>query len=165
MLGWIGLVDGLAEQSEKEFREAARVFQANEELSRLSEAHRALAEALLVTGRLEEADRFATLARSEVSAQDLTSQSSTMTTLGLVRAAQGSDEEAEALLREALGFLDGTDYRLLQAEARVGLARFLRARDRVDEAAEVERRLPDPVPGWLSTADAHVADTAWVEAL
>src|SRR5262249_13211304 len=50
MLGWIGLVDGLAEQAEKEFREAARVFQANEELARLSEAHRALAEALLVSG-------------------------------------------------------------------------------------------------------------------
>ncbi|HST19420.1 MAG TPA: AAA family ATPase [Gaiellaceae bacterium] len=165
MLGWIGLVDGLAEQSEKEFREAARVFQANEELSRLGEAHRALAEALLVTGRIEEADRFATLARSELSPQDLTSQSSTMTTLGLVRAAQGCDEEAEALLRDAVGLLDGTDYRLLEAEARVGLARFLRARNRLEEAAEVELRLPDPVPGWLGTADAHVADTAWVQAL
>ena len=165
MLGWIGLVDGLAEQAEKEFREAARVFQANEELSRLSEAHRALAEALLVTGRIEEADRFATLARSELSPHDLTSQSSTMTTLGLVRAAQASDPEAEGLLRDSLGLLDGSDYRLLEAEARVGLARFLRARGRVEEAAEVEVRLPDPVPGWLGTADAHVAGAVWAGAL
>jgi len=165
MLGWIGLVDGLAEHAEKEFREAARVFQGNEEHSRLSEAHRALAEALLVTGRIEEADRFATLARSEVTRHDLTSQSSTMTTLGLVRAAQGCDDEAETLLRDALVLLDGSDYRLLEAEARVGLARFLRARGRLDEAAEVEVGLPDRVPGWLGTADAHVTATVWAGAL
>ena len=115
--------------------------------------------------RIEEADRFATLARSELSPHDLTSRSSTMTTLGLVRAAQGCDEEAEGLLRDAVGLLDGTDYRLLEAEARAGLARFLRARGRVDEAAEVELRLPDPVPGWLGTADAHVAAAVWAGTL
>ena len=156
ILGWIGLVDGLAEQSERVFRDAARVFQSNEEHSRLSEAHRALAEALLTTGRIEDADRFATQARSEVSPHDLTSQSSTLTTLGLVRAAQGCDQEAESLLRESLALLDGKDYGLLEAQARVALVRFLRGRGRLDEAAELESRLPDPIPGWLGTADAHV---------
>ena len=156
ILGWIGLVDGLAEQAEREFRDAARVFQSNEEHSRLSEAHRALAEALLTTGRIEDADRFATQARSEVSPHDLTSQSSTLTTLGLVRAAQGCDEEAESLLRESLAQLDGKDYGLLEAQARVALIRFLRSRGGLDEAAELELALPEPIPGWLGTADAHV---------
>ena len=88
-----------------------------------------------------------------------------MTTLGLVRAAQGCDDEGEALLRDALGLLDGSDYRLLEAEARVGLARFLRARGRVEEAAEIELALPEPVPGWLGTADAHVTAAVWSGAL
>jgi tetratricopeptide (TPR) repeat protein len=156
ILGWMALVDGLAEQAEHEFRDAARVFAGNEDHGRLAEAHRALAEALLALGRIEEADRFASQARSEVSDHDLTSLTSTISTLGLVRAAQGSDEEAEGLLRESLGMLDGSDYRLLEAEARVAFIRFLRARGRLDEAAAVEARLPERVPGWLGTADAHV---------
>jgi hypothetical protein len=52
--------------------------------------------------------------------------------------------------------LEGTDYRLLEAEARVALIRFLRTRGRVDEAAAIEALLPERVPGWLGTADAHV---------
>jgi class 3 adenylate cyclase/tetratricopeptide (TPR) repeat protein len=155
LLGWIALGDGLAEQAEKEFREAARVFTSNQDHGRLGEAHRALAEALLALGRVDDAERFATLARKEVSPHDLTSQSSTTTTLGLVRAAQGRDAEAEVLLRQAAAMYEGTDYRLLQAEADAALARFLRARGRIDEAAEVEARLPDPLPGWLGTADAR----------
>jgi class 3 adenylate cyclase/tetratricopeptide (TPR) repeat protein len=156
ILGWMALVDGLAEQAEHEFRDAARVFAGNEDHGRLAEAHRALAEALLALGRIEEADRFASQARSEVSDHDLTSLTSTISTLGLVRAAQGYDEEAEGLLRESLGMLDGSDYRLLEAEARVAFIRFLRARGRLDEAVAVEARLPERVPGWLGTADAHV---------
>ena len=156
ILGWMALVDGLAEQAESEFRDAARVFAANEDHGRLAEAHRALAEALVATGRIEEADRFATQARSEVSDHDLTSLRSTISTLGIVRAAQGQDEEAERLLREALAMLAGTDYRLMEAEARVELARFLASRGRAEEAAAVESRLPARVPGWLGTGDAHV---------
>ena len=155
MLGWMALGDGLAEQAEREFRDAARVFTANEDHGRLAEAHRALAEALLALGRVDDAERFALLARTEVSPHDLTSQSSTTTTLGLVRAAQGRDDEAEVLLREAVAMFEGTDYRLLQAEADVALVRFLRARGRADEAAELEARIPEPIPGWLGTADAR----------
>jgi tetratricopeptide (TPR) repeat protein len=156
VLGWIALGDGLAEQAEKEFRDAARVFTSNQDHGRLGEAHRGLAEAQLALGRIEDAERFATLARTEVSPHDLTSQSSTTTTLGLVRAAQGRDAEAEMLLRKAVAMYEGTDYRLLQAEADTALARFLRSRGRADEACEIEGRLPDPVPGWLGTADARV---------
>ncbi|HEX6762964.1 MAG TPA: AAA family ATPase [Gaiellaceae bacterium] len=156
ILGWMALVDGLAVQAESEFRDAARVFAANEDHGRLAEAHRALAEALVALGRTDEADRFATAARSEVSEHDLTSHRSTISTLGVVRAAQGRDAEAEALLREGLALLEGTDYLLLEAEARVALARFLRARGRLDDAAAIESQLPERIPGWLSIADAHV---------
>ena len=155
LLGWIALVEGRTEEAEHEFRESSRVFTTLEDHGRLVEAQRALAEALLAEGRVEEADRFASNARSLVGPHDLTSQASTTTTLGLVRAAEGTDTEAEALLRAGLALYDGTGHRLLEAQAIVSLAEFLRSRARTDEAAELEARLPDPVPGWLGTADAR----------
>ena len=131
-----------------------RVFAANEDHGHLCEAQRALAEALLESGQVEEAERHALAARALVSPHDLTSLSSTTTTLGLVRAAQGRDSEAEALLRESFSLLVDTDYRLLEVAARVSLVRFLRAGGRDAEAAELEAGLPDPVPGWLGSEDA-----------
>jgi tetratricopeptide (TPR) repeat protein len=159
LLGWIALVEGRIEEAEHEFRESSRVFTTLEDHGRLCEAQRALAEALLAEGRIEEADRFASNARSLVGPHDLTSQASTTTTLGLVRAAQGADGEAEQLLRAGLALYEGTEHRLLEAQALVSLAQFLRSRGRADEAAELEARLPDPVPGWLGTADARTAAT------
>ena len=97
---------------------------------------------LLELGQVEHAERHALAAHSLVSASDLTSRSSTTTTLGLVRAAQGRDAEAERLLRESLAMLIDTDFRLLEVAALVALADFLRAHDRDAEAAELEARLP-----------------------
>ena len=111
---------------------------------------------LLDAGKLEEAERHALAAHSLVSPSDLTSRSATMSTLGLVRAAQGRDEEAEELLRDGLSLLEGTDYRLLEVGALVALARFLGSRGRDDEAAELEARIPEPVPAWLGSEDARV---------
>jgi len=156
ILGWISLVEGDAASAERAFRHAVRVYVANEDHSHLCEAQRALAEVLLETGKLEEAERHALAGHSLVSPSDLTSRSATMTTLGLVRAAQGRDEEAELLLRDAVALLESTDYRLLEVAALVALTRFLRARGRDEEAAELDARIPEPVPGWLGSEDARV---------
>ncbi len=61
--------------------------------------------------------------------------------LGLVRAAQGRDDEAELLLRDAIDSLAATDYRNSEPEPLAAYARFLRDRGRDDEAAVVEERL------------------------
>jgi tetratricopeptide (TPR) repeat protein len=151
--GWVAFVDGDLERAEREFRGAVRTFTANQDHGHLCEAQRALAEALLESGRIDEAERYALAARMLVSGHDLTSRSSTTRTLGLVRAAQGRDADAEALLREALALLEGTDFRLLEVEALVPLARFLRSRDRCDEAEKLEARLPARIPGWLGATD------------
>ena len=105
-------------------------------------------------------ERHALAAHSLVSLSDLTSRSATMSTLGLVRAAQGRDEEAEELLRDGLSLLEGTDYRLLEIASVVAMARFLRGRGRDDEAAELEARIPEPVPAWLGSEDARVTATS-----
>jgi ATP/maltotriose-dependent transcriptional regulator MalT len=60
-----------------------------------------LAEALLQQGRVDDAERYALEALDTVGDQDATSLPMTRMTLGMVRAAQGRDDEAESLLREA----------------------------------------------------------------
>ncbi len=61
--------------------------------------------------------------------------------LGIVRAAQGRDEEAEALLRDAVEVVEGKDLRLIRRELLSALGRFLRERERVEEAEEIEAEL------------------------
>jgi hypothetical protein len=61
--------------------------------------------------------------------------------LGLVRAAQGRDAEAELLLREAIDLLAATDLRNSEPEPLAALAAFLRERGREDEAAAVEEQI------------------------
>ncbi|MFL5977654.1 MAG: hypothetical protein ACJ76O_03390, partial [Gaiellaceae bacterium] len=78
-------------------------------------------------------------ARETVGPHDVTSLATTTMTLGLVRAAQGSDQEAEELLREAYDSL-GPGHRHHQRELLEALASFLRERGRDDEAAELEGR-------------------------
>jgi hypothetical protein len=88
---------------------------------------------------------------------DLTSSVSTLRTLGLVRAAQQRDDEAEGLLRQALASVEGTDCRLLELGAAAVLARYLRARGRDSEAEQIEERLPRRIPGWLSRENSTAA--------
>jgi tetratricopeptide (TPR) repeat protein len=160
LTGWVAFVDGDLEHAERSFRHGVRVFTANEDYGHLCEAQRALAEVLLETGHVDEAERYALAGRALVSGHDLTSTASTTRTLGLVRAAQGNDVEAEALLRESLSLLEGTDFRLLEIEALVPLIRFLRLRDRCDEALELEARLPAAIPGWLGVTDVPLVESA-----
>jgi tetratricopeptide (TPR) repeat protein len=157
--GWVSFVDGDLERAERAFRHAVRVLTANEDHGHLCEAQRALAEVLLETERVDEAERYALAARALVSGHDLTSTASTTRTLGLVRAAQGRDAEAEELLRESLSLFEGTDFRLLEIEALVPLVRFLRSRERCDEAETLAARIPASLPGWLGVTDAASLET------
>jgi tetratricopeptide (TPR) repeat protein len=155
ILGWIDVVEGDAAAAGRAFREAVRVYAANEDHGHLCEAQRAVAEVLLAEGKIDEAERHALTANALVSPHDLTSRSSTMTTLARVRTAQGRHGEAEQLLNEGLGLLEGTGFKLIEIAPLVALADFLRARDRVAEAEEIEARLPEPIPGWLGSEDAR----------
>ena len=101
---------------------------------------------LLEQGKVDEAERYALESRQTVGPRDMHSRSTTRVALGLVRAAQGRDEEAEALLRDALEILDGTDYRRYRVEPLEALAGFLRERGRVAEAAPYEERLAELAP-------------------
>jgi class 3 adenylate cyclase/tetratricopeptide (TPR) repeat protein len=132
--------------AERELRDAIRVLKGLGERGFLVEAQRGLAQALAAQGRLDEAERFALEARETVGQLDRYSQTTTALALGVVRAAQGRDEEAEEWLRTAVGELDASEVAFGLVEALEELARFLRERGRDDEAEQLETRRATLMP-------------------
>ena len=132
---------GDPDRAERILREAVRQLLSLEERAKVIEAQRTLAEIVLAKGHVEEAERWALSAVETVGMQDMMSRSNVRMVLGLVRAAQGRDEEAELLLREAIDALAETDYRNVEPEPLAAYARFLRERGRDDEADAIESRL------------------------
>src|SRR5688572_29147227 len=97
-------------------------------------------------GRIDEAERWALEAIETVGPHDYSSISTTKMALGLVRAAQGRDGEAEALLREALSEVSERGFPRQRVQPLENLANFLRDRGRGDEAEVYEERLAELLP-------------------
>ena len=134
---------GDPDRAEQIVREAVRALLALEERAKVIEAQRTLAELLVAKGRVEEAERWALSALETVGMQDMMSRSNVLMALGLVRAAQRRDDEAELLLRESIDMLSETEYRNVEPEPLAAYAKFLRERGRDDEAATIEDRLEE----------------------
>jgi class 3 adenylate cyclase len=137
---WVARYKGEAARSERLFRESIRILAPLEDRSTLCESQRGLASLLLEQGRVDEAERFALAARETVGPTDVTSLSTTAYTLGQIRAAQGRDDEAEPLLREAYDIVADGEHRMQQRDSLEALAQFLRDRGREDEATELDER-------------------------
>jgi len=143
-LNWLGVVAqqrGDLPRAEAILREAIRVLKPLGDRGTLVESQRLIAQALLAQGRLDDAERFALEARETVGAADVSSDSTTRLALGLVRAAQGRDEEAEQLLRDAEEILRPTGFRRHRIAPLEALAELLRSRGREDEARQVDEAL------------------------
>jgi tetratricopeptide (TPR) repeat protein len=140
MGAWVAWESGDLEKGEKRFRESIRLLKPLGDRATLCESQRGLAELLLQRGRVEEAERFAYDAREVVGPLDVTSRATTAGSLAMVRAAQGREEEAEALFNEALETLVGTEFRYIEEEILQNYAPFLRDRGREDEAAALDER-------------------------
>jgi tetratricopeptide (TPR) repeat protein len=134
---------GDAARAERLYRDSIRVLKPLQDRGTIVESQRGLAELLLSQGKLDAAEKHALAARETVGPEDVTSLATTALALGRVRAAQGRDDEAEALLRESVERLSGTDCHKFVVEPLRSLAQFLRERGRDDEAAAVEERLPE----------------------
>src|SRR5581483_1162875 len=89
---------------------------------------------------LDEAERLALEARETVGPDDRVSLSTTRLALGVVRAAQHRDDEAEALMLEAVEGFALYEVRALEHWALRYLAEFLRSRGRDDDAVVYEER-------------------------
>ena len=105
--GWVERRRGDLAAAERRFRDAIRILKPLEDRGTLCESQRGLAQVLVQRGKIDEAESYALESRETVGPHDNVSRSTTRMALGLVRAAQGRDEEAEALLREALDVIEG----------------------------------------------------------
>ena len=131
------------EEAEKLAREGIRILKPLEDRGTLCEVQRFLAEVLLDQGRLDEAELYALKAVETVGPQDVSSQASTKASLALVRASQGRDEEAEALLRESIEILERSEYSRFLSDPLEAMIQFLEERERFEEVAAFERRLEE----------------------
>ncbi len=145
-LAWAAELRGDTPESERRLREAIRLLKPLGDRGALCESERALAEALLKLGRVDEAERIALEARATVGEHDVSSKATTTMTLGLVRAAQGKDAEAEALLLDALAMVESTGFRGLEGWILGRLEELLVARGREDDAARYRARLAELSP-------------------
>jgi class 3 adenylate cyclase/tetratricopeptide (TPR) repeat protein len=134
---------GDLEEAEKLAREGIRILKPLEDRGTLCEVQRFLAEVLLEQGRLDEAELYALKAVETVGPQDVSSQASTKMSLALVRATQGRDEEAEALLRESIEILERSEYSRFLSDPLEAMIQFLEERERFEEIASFERRLEE----------------------
>ena len=139
--GWVERRRGDLTAAERRFRDAIRILQPLEDRGTLCESQRGLAQVLVARGKVDEAERYALEARETVGPHDTISRATTRMALGIVRAAQGRDEEAEVLLRDAVEVVEGKDLRLIRRELLSALGRFLRERERIEEAEEIEAEL------------------------
>ncbi len=157
-IGRIVRKQGDVEEAERLFREAIRILKPVEDRGTLCEVQRSLAEALLEQGRLDEAEMYALKASETVGIQDVHSQSTTKKTLALVRAAQGRDEEAEALFRDAVETLERTEYVRYLSEPLNAIVQFLEERDQLDDAEVFADRLAEVREGTMD--EESVAESA-----
>jgi len=128
---------GGIDRAENIARETVRLLQPLGDRGYLCESQRVLAEILLQKGKIDEAERYALAALETVGPHDATSIPTTRMTLGLVRAAQRRDDEAEALLRSAADEAAALAPAWIRELIVWHLARFLESRGRTDEAAEL----------------------------
>ncbi len=134
---------GDLEKAEKLAREGIRILKPLEDRGTLCEVQRFLAEVLLDQGKLDEAELYALKAVETVGPQDVSSQASTKLSLALVRAQQGRDEEAEALLQEAIDILERSEYSRFLSDPLEAMIQFLEERERFEEIEVFERRLEE----------------------
>jgi class 3 adenylate cyclase/tetratricopeptide (TPR) repeat protein len=147
-------------RAERVLRKSIGILKPLGDRGTLCEAQRQLAQILVGQGKVEEAEIVALEARQTVGPNDHGSRSSTRMALGLVRAAQSRDEEAERLLRDAIEVLEGTELLSSSVEPLTALVDFLRERGRDSDAEPFARRLLELAPA-NALADAFEAGGAW----
>src|SRR5262249_30379159 len=119
---------GRENEAEAILRESVRTLKRVGDRGHLCEAQRFLAQILVERGKVEEAERLALQAIETVGPEDQLSVWTTRMALGVVRAAQGRDAEAEQLLTESVRTFAENGMRYAELQALEQLTAFLRAR-------------------------------------
>src|SRR5262245_3349577 len=113
-LGWIARAKGDLKGSEKLFRDALRITTTRGDRGLEPDYQVALATTLAELGKIDEAERLVLDARSHGVPEDTGFQIFALTASGMVRGAQGRDDEAEELFSSAIDLATRSDMRLLE---------------------------------------------------
>ncbi len=145
--GWVELLADDTGAAERVLREGFVQLREIGEMSWFSTVAGLLGEAVLRSGRLEEAGGLAEESRDAAAPDDVYSQVVWRTVAAAVEARRGDTGNAERLAREAVDLVRRTDFLHLHWYALLGLARVLEASGSAvdaaaaaDEAAEAARR-------------------------
>jgi tetratricopeptide (TPR) repeat protein len=120
--------------AEREFADAARVYDEIGEYGRRSTLLAQLADVVYDLGRLDEAERIAEEAAALGDAKDVSTQSLSLSVRGRVRARRGRIDDGERLAREAVALMANTDFFDFQAETLCSLGVVLSLAERPQEA-------------------------------
>jgi tetratricopeptide (TPR) repeat protein len=135
--GIVELLDGDASSAEAYLREAVDGYEAMGMRASSARATALLARALLEQGRLDEAE---VLADPVLAGDDLKASIGLLGVAAEILAGRGAINEAEALARRAVALAEPTDALVDHADARLALAKVLRAAGRdAESTAELER--------------------------
>ena len=145
-LGRLLQTSGRGDEAEAILRESVRTLRRVGDRGHLCEAQRFLSQTLVARGKVDEAERLALQAIETVGPEDQLSIWTTRMALGVVRAAQGRDAEAEQLLRDSVEAFAQSGLRYAELQALDQLAAFLSARGRKDEARAQEERAQELAP-------------------
>ncbi|MCZ7587951.1 MAG: AAA family ATPase [Gaiella sp.] len=145
------MLAGDLDAAEAELRRSYDVLETRGEKYTLSTIAGLLARTILDRdGSLDEAQAMCDRSRELASDGDIATQALWRAVQGRISARAGALDEAELLVREALGILEPTDAPVLQLEAYVDLGEVLAAAGRLDDARsayEVARRLAEQKGG------------------
>ena len=151
-LGRLLGTSGRGDEAEAILRESVRTLKHVGDRGHLCEAQRFLAQILVERGKVDEAERLALQAIETVGPEDQLSVWTTRMALGVVRAAQGRDSEAEQLLKDSVNAFAESGMHYAELQALEQLTAFLRARERVDELEAYEERVHELTPGGAGAA-------------
>ena len=145
-LGWLARAKGDLKGSEKLFREALRITAARGDRGLEPDYQTALATTLAEMGKIDEAERLALDARAHAVPEDTSCHIFAITSLAIIRGAQGRDGEAEELFLSAIALANESGLKLLELHPLEHVDSFLRSRGRDDDAAVYEARLAELAP-------------------
>ncbi len=139
-LGYLELCAGDAVAGERAYRRNYEILDELGDEGHKSTAAANLARALCALGRFDEAEPFATIARSVAAEDDLASQVAGRSAQATVLAARGEFAEAEQLGREAVRLYADAECPNLQGDVWMDLAQVLRMAGKPADAEQAARQ-------------------------
>jgi tetratricopeptide (TPR) repeat protein len=137
--GEIELMAGDPEAAARLFRKEYEIYQRLGDEGHRSTTAAYLAMALALLHRFDEADEFATIARTIGADDDLATQASARSAQALVRSARGEHDEARRLAREAVDLYAAAQSPWFHGDCLMILAEIARAAESLEEGADAAR--------------------------